>query len=72
MVLREIVPGVNVHEGHGDARRGKGFGRQMRHHDAVFPSTKQDGGPLKLCRHLPQNEHRFRLEFVQMVQLVIR
>ena len=36
--LREVVSGVDVDEGHGDAARREGFGREMGHHDAVLSS----------------------------------
>ena len=65
--LGEVVARVDVHELHGDAGRGKGLGRQMGHHDAVFSAAEQDGRPLKLGRHFPQHKHGLRLEFVQMV-----
>ena len=69
--LREIVPGVDVHQRHGDAGRGECLRRQMRHHNAVFSAAEEDGRSFKLGGNLAQHEHRFRFQFVQMVQLVV-
>ena len=37
--FREVVPRVDVHQGHRDPRRREGFRRQVRHHNAVLPSA---------------------------------
>ena len=62
---------VDVHQWHGDVGRGERLGCQMRHHNAVFSSAEEDDRSLKLSGNLPQQEHGLRLEFVQMVQLVV-
>ena len=68
--LREVVSGVDVDEGHGDAARREGFGREMGHHDAVLSSGKEDGRTVKLGRDFAQHIDGLGFEFRQMVKVV--
>jgi hypothetical protein len=60
--LREVVPGVDVHDRERQPRRRERLGRGVRHDDAVLTSRKEQHRPLELGRDLTQEVDRLGFE----------
>src|SRR3954467_520360 len=66
--LREVVPGVDVHDRERELRRAEGFLREPQQHDRVLAAREEQHGPLALGGDLAHDVDRLGLELVEMRQ----
>ncbi len=70
--LGEVVPGVDVHHGEGDAGRPERLLRQPEHHDRVLAAGEQQHRTLHLRGHLADDVDGLGLQGVQLGQPVLQ
>ncbi len=66
--LREVVPGVDVHQGERHVARPERLAREVGEDDRVLAAAEQQHGALQLGRHLPDDVDRLGLEGLQVRQ----
>jgi hypothetical protein len=64
--LREVVPGIDVHDRKRDPGRRERLLRQPQHHDRVLAAREQQHRPLELGHHLTHHEDALRFKRIQM------
>ena len=65
--LREVVPGVDVHDRERDLARPERLARQVQQDDRVLAAAEQQHGLLELRRHLADDVDRLGFELVEVV-----
>lgn len=61
---------IDVEEWKRDSRRVECLLRQSNQDDRILPTGKQQRRPLKLCSHFPEDENRFRLQLLDVTQVI--
>ena len=68
--LREVVAGVDVHQGEGHPGRVEGLAGQVEAHDRVLAAAEQQGRVVELGGHLAQDEDALALQLLQVGESV--
>src|SRR6185503_15615026 len=68
--FRKFVPRLDVEKRHRNSRGTEGLFREAQDADGVLAARKENGGPLKLCRHFAQDVNGFRFQKLQVVEMV--
>src|SRR6266511_709640 len=65
-----MMSGVHVEQRHRDVRRAKGLFRQTEEAERVFAAREQERRTLELGGDFAHDMNRFRLQILQMVEVV--
>src|SRR5688572_6758512 len=65
-----MVACVHIEKRHRDVRGAKGLFRKPQETDRILAPGKENGRPLKLCRHFTHHVNGFRFKILKMVEMI--